>query len=299
MAQLAALALFGTPALADDAAVSNDCLVCHNNPRFAERGPAGQSRSLYVDPARFFAGAHGALGCLACHTDLRAGPHGKIKPGEPSGRFADVLRHRPANERVPVSACMNCHQLEAARYAESIHAQQAANGSRDTPACHTCHGHHYVKAAGELESAIDTADVPATCGSCHGNARLMARYDVSGAVVVTYDTSFHGEKHALGSGRVAVCTSCHGVHDIRAVTDPLSSVHPSQRATTCGRCHKGADESFAEGFKHRVVERKSEPLVYWIATIYKGIIYFTIGGMVLFIVLDLVRRWVNGRRARP
>lgn len=296
---LVALALWlaPRPAAGDEPAVSEDCLVCHNNPRFAERGPDGQTRSLYVDPARFFEGAHAETGCLGCHTDLKPGPHGKVEPGEPGGRYKDLLAHRPANERVPAAACMNCHQTEASRYAESIHGTKAAAGSLDTPLCHDCHGHHYVHAAGELEDAIDPADVPATCGSCHGNARLMAQHDVSGAVIATYDTSFHGEKRALGSGRAAVCTSCHGVHDIRALSDPLSSIHPNRRAETCGHCHEGADESFAEGFKHRVIGRKTEPLVYWVQTIYNGIIYFTIGGMVAFIVLDLLRRWLDGRRA--
>jgi len=40
---------------------------------------------------------------------------------------------------------------------------------------------------------------------------------------------------------VASCTSCHGVHGIQALDNPLSKVFPKNVATTCGVCH--SDES--------------------------------------------------------
>jgi cytochrome b subunit of formate dehydrogenase/DNA-directed RNA polymerase subunit M/transcription elongation factor TFIIS len=39
---------------------------------------------------------------------------------------------------------------------------------------------------------------------------------------------------------VASCVACHPVHQMRAATDPLSSTHPRNLATTCGACHTEA-----------------------------------------------------------
>jgi predicted CXXCH cytochrome family protein len=57
-----------------------------------------------------------------------------------------------------------------------------------------------------------------------------------------YYTSVHGRLlKEKGETRVATCISCHSVHGIRAPSDPLSSVYPSNVATTCAKCHASAD----------------------------------------------------------
>jgi predicted CXXCH cytochrome family protein len=55
-----------------------------------------------------------------------------------------------------------------------------------------------------------------------------------------YKTSVHGKKWAKGDNNVAVCTDCHGVHDLRPPSDPRSKVHPTNIATTCAHCHADA-----------------------------------------------------------
>jgi hypothetical protein len=40
---------------------------------------------------------------------------------------------------------------------------------------------------------------------------------------------------------VAVCTDCHGVHDLRPASDSRSKVHPLNVAVTCARCHSNAE----------------------------------------------------------
>jgi len=39
---------------------------------------------------------------------------------------------------------------------------------------------------------------------------------------------------------VATCVSCHGVHEIRLVSDPRARVYPLNVADTCGVCHSNA-----------------------------------------------------------
>jgi predicted CXXCH cytochrome family protein len=56
-----------------------------------------------------------------------------------------------------------------------------------------------------------------------------------------YYTSVHGKLLKAGEERVATCISCHSVHGIRAVNDPLSTVYPLNVAQTCAGCHANAD----------------------------------------------------------
>jgi predicted CXXCH cytochrome family protein len=62
-----------------------------------------------------------------------------------------------------------------------------------------------------------------------------------------YYTSMHGKLLHAGETRAATCISCHSVHGIRAITDPLSSVYPSNVAETCSKCHSNAD--YMRGFQ--------------------------------------------------
>jgi hypothetical protein len=52
-----------------------------------------------------------------------------------------------------------------------------------------------------------------------------------------YRTSKHGQALAKGDTAVAVCTSCHGAHGIRQVSDGRSPVYPTHIVDTCARCH--------------------------------------------------------------
>jgi len=44
----------------------------------------------------------------------------------------------------------------------------------------------------------------------------------------------------MGDKNVAVCTDCHGVHNLRAPSDPRSKVYPVNIANTCSQCHSDA-----------------------------------------------------------
>src|SRR5271165_6922934 len=90
------------------------------------------------------------------------------------------------------------------------------------------------------------------CAACHGgDAEQMKKYNPSLRVdqFQQYKTSVHGIKWAKGDGKVAVCTDCHGVHDLRAPSDPRSKVHPTNIATTCSRCHADAEYMKPYGIK--------------------------------------------------
>ena len=94
------------------------------------------------------------------------------------------------------------------------------------------------RAAG-FRGKIQRAQVPALCASCHADAALMRKYNPSLRTdqLSQYRTSVHGKRLAQGDTKVAVCSDCHGFHNIRPASDTRSSVHPVKVAETCARCH--------------------------------------------------------------
>ena len=116
--------------------------------------------------------------------------------------------------------------------------------------CNDCHGGDPTKddkvaaknpAMGYL-GRPRTTDIPAFCGKCHNDANFMKRFNPALRVdqEKEYSTSVHGQLLKTGNEKVATCISCHGVHGIRAVSDALSSVYPSNVAETCAKCHSEA-----------------------------------------------------------
>ena len=89
---------------------------------------------------------------------------------------------------------------------------------------------------------IDRSQIPQLCGSCHSNPAFMRQYDprLQTDQLAQYHTSVHGKRLAAGDTKVAVCTDCHSVHDIRPPSDPRSTVYPVNVAKTCSRCHSDA-----------------------------------------------------------
>jgi len=271
-----------------------ECWVCHDRPALAIQDARGQRLSLYVDVARFRESVHGQQPCTACHTNFPTDPAqaAQVVRGKRWPQQEFLARLSPRNQ-VAMLACMRCHEAEAAEYRASVHGEAVKAGNPDAPICIDCHGHHFIPKVSSPESQVRDLNVPATCAKCHQNALVMAKYDVRTEIVESFAASFHGEKLALGSARAADCTSCHGVHNIHAPDDPRSTVFPANRPATCGQCHRGAEESFAAGFTHTVPTRQVEALVYWIGVLYTWFIFVTIGGMGLYILLDVARRVAN------
>ncbi len=155
------------------------------------------------------------------------------------------------------SSCIECHSrlddprlsAPAKLFDNDIHHARGLS-------CNDCHGGD--PNADTKEGAKDprkgylgkpkTLDIPAYCGKCHSDANLMKRFNPSLRVDQEreYSTSVHGKLLKSGETRVATCISCHSVHGIRAITDPLSSVYPSNVAETCSKCHASAD--YMRGF---------------------------------------------------
>ena len=150
------------------------------------------------------------------------------------------------------SSCIDCHvTLDDPRLSNPARLfEHDVHRSRGL-SCNDCHGGD--PNADTSEAAKDpskgylgrprTVDIPAYCGKCHSDANLMKKFNPSLRVdqESEYYTSVHGTLLRSGEQKVATCISCHTVHGIRAVNDPLSSVYPLNVADTCAQCHGNAD----------------------------------------------------------
>ncbi|MBI2835220.1 MAG: cytochrome c3 family protein [Acidobacteria bacterium] len=208
---------------------------------------------------------------------------------------------RPPGQRSRVSqTCAKCHEGVYRTYEQSVHGRAlVAEGNPDVPSCIDCHRSHDV-------SGPRTADwrgaVPDLCGKCHAKEKLMSKYGLSSNVLGTYVSDFHGMTASLrtqergGTERrfVALCTDCHGVHDITKTKAPGSRVIRANLTETCRRCHPGASDDFPDAWlSHYEPSWQRAPLVYGVKLFYAGLIPFMIGGLVLQMLLHLWRVVVN------
>jgi len=153
------------------------------------------------------------------------------------------------------NTCLDCHgaldpplQVTEAQFSQDIHSQKGLT-------CAGCHGGDPTKAdmdamskSAGFRGKIERGQIPALCGRCHSDGTFMRQYNpgLRTDQLSQYQTSVHGKLLAKGDTKVAVCTDCHGVHDLRAPSDAASRVYPLNVAKTCARCH--ADASYMKGY---------------------------------------------------
>lgn len=190
---------------------NGDCLDCHGEKDFTTtRGD--KEVSLYVDADVFSGSIHGENGiaCVDCHADIEDIPH--------------------ADRLAPVD-CAACHDEAAGSFAGSIHA------SSNSATCKNCHGTHDILPANNPQSKVYPLNIPSTCGSCHSNSDIVGE---EAAVATLYEQGQHGMATSKGMLGAAICTDCHGNHDILSTADPDSPANRKNIVTTCGKCHVGS-----------------------------------------------------------
>ena len=190
--------------------------------------------------------------------------------------------------------CAKCHEEIYNTYAESVHGSALLEENPDVPHCIDCHGVHDIASA---TSASFRRESVALCAGCHGDKELMEKYEISSDVLDTYLDDFHGKTVGFYQKQssevwpdVAVCSDCHGVHDIKAIDDPESSVVRENLVTTCRKCHPDATSNFPSAWlSHYKPDIKSAPMVYFVVLYYKILIPVMVTGLGLNIMLDLWR----------
>jgi len=221
----AALAAFAAPAAAPPPA-NEDCLACHDDATLT----ASDGRKVAVPAQPFADSVHGPLSCTDCHADLA---HAEF----------------PHSEKLAPVDCAACHADPVAAYGKSVHAEARQAGNTSAARCVDCHGTHDIRSSGDPKSRTYPLNLPAMCGTCHGDARIIKDGGIKiGDVFAKYHDSIHG-KALEKSGLLvsAKCTDCHGNHEIRRKSDPGSGVFRANVPATCGHCHGGIQALYAAG----------------------------------------------------
>ncbi len=265
------------------------CGSCHANPEMLNRSGVRAIRPIEAYEqsvhARALAEGEAAASCSSCHTSH------SIRPS--SDPNSSVNRHNVS------TTCGTCHTDIAQQYDRSIHGKALAGGVNDSPTCIDCHGEHRILAPTNPGSPVYATNIPLqTCGRCHGNLRLGAKYGLPTDKVPSYADSYHGLASRSGIQTVANCASCHGVHDILPSSNPESHTNPANLAQTCGQCHPGAGTRFGIGPVHVVATEAEGTIAFWVRAIYLPLIFVVVGGMLVHNLLDFVKK-ARARRPRP
>jgi hypothetical protein len=142
------------------------------------------------------------------------------------------------NAQEQVNSCVICHSDKKVEYAQSIHSQRGIK-------CTDCHGGDAsimdlksMDPQTGFKAKPKRKEIPELCASCHSDVKLMTPYGLITDQFEHYKVSQHGVKlFSENDESVAVCTDCHGQHNILAHDDPQSSVYKLNVAQTCARCH--------------------------------------------------------------
>ncbi len=297
------------------------CLECHSDKTLYRTNTAGKGISMFVDEARLTASVHKTNTCASCHSDLTAKhpddniaaqPPNCAKCHETQSESYGASVHGLALARgqkdsatcsdchdghtiLPPSSpdsplhfsrlaktCGACHDQAARDVAESVHGKALAAGHRDAPTCTDCHSEHKIMALKSSSPLKISAEV---CSHCHASERMNTKYNLPPDRVKTFFDSYHGLAAQYGSTLAANCASCHGVHKILPSTDPRSTIHQANLAVTCGKCHPGATDNFAQSKVHVNITTASSgegigtQVNWWVRRVYLALIFGTIGFM--------------------
>lgn len=197
------------------------------------------------------------------------------------------------------TTCGQCHTEIFTAYQQSVHGKALIEENNlDVPVCTDCHGVHNVQDPRTQDFRVQT---PEMCAGCHANPDLMAKYDLPADVYNLYTLSWHGVEVSVYKARwptiwhdTAVCTDCHGVHDIFDPTNPASSVHPDNLLVTCQKCHPDAGPNWTGAWTgHNEINLKKTPFLYYTEAFYTSFTPFILWLSVIYVLLQILRSTVE------
>jgi len=289
------------------------CVDCHSNitsfphPEVTASSPRDFSLEMYpscqqchgeqyqkvldsVHQSELAAGNINAAVCTDCHN-----PHTQSRlTNKESGELLEYARlHIP-------ETCAQCHSTIYEMYKGSVHGTALTEeGNPFVPTCIDCHGVHNI---GDPRTNTFRNSTPYLCAECHTNLGIMDQYDISTNVLNTYVSDFHGttvklfeESYPDQPTNKPVCTDCHGIHDIINVDNPDAGIaHKNNLLVKCQQCHPDATtETFTESWmSHYEPSPEAFPLVYYVNLFYKFFIPAVLGGMIVFVLSDVYRRFI-------
>jgi predicted CXXCH cytochrome family protein len=212
--------------------------------------------------------------CTDCH-----GAHNVRPPDEPRSLISET--------------CRQCHADIVDTYRESIHgAALMSEENPDVPVCTDCHGVHNIQDPRTAEFRIAE---PELCAGCHANEELMSKYGLSSDVYSIYKRSWHGVDISVYKAKwptiwhdSAVCSDCHGIHDIRSTDDPASKVNPDHLLETCKQCHPTAGPNWTDAWTgHNEISLERTPALFYVDKFYKLFTPMILWGCLIYVALQI------------
>lgn len=245
------------------------CGKCHGTVGAQELSRADSFHDSIHGQALYKSGLTVAPTCTDCH-----GYHELLHVTDPRSPLY------PPN--VP-DTCGKCHEGVADVYYTSVHGQHLLDGDERAATCTSCHHSHGVEEVGD-EFLLHVVQ---ECSNCHID---LGR---------SYVKSYHGKATQLGYAKAAVCSSCHGAHDILPKEHPDSRVAKDNLVETCATCHPKANEKFVQYLVHvDFTDPNDSPPVFWTFVIMTTLL---LSVLALFIPHTLLwfQRTLIGRLKNP
>ncbi len=253
-----------------------DCLSCHTDARDRHTKhkamvPSGGSTIAQSGECKQCHGSHMSKpmsqACVTCHSDVKDSfahsAHGKALLSGVDGAPSCFGCHKKdvvdgSDGRTPAQLklaqqelCLSCHVRNKkvsgrtlpradfiASIKQSVHSAALSKGNANAANCVDCHGSHEMEKGISPDASVNRANIPRTCGKCHGD------------IMKEFEHSVHGKAVAKGVVEAPVCTTCHGEHKILKHSDPRSPVAAQNlSAQVCGTCHSSVKLSEKYGIK--------------------------------------------------
>jgi hypothetical protein len=307
------LPLYVAPDLLDHSVHSQagiECQACHTDittyphPEITYNSARELSRSYY-------------LACKKCHSvnyektmdsiHSRVAEAGNLEAPVCTDCHGAHYVSSPNQPRSLVSTtCGKCHTEIHQEYLGSVHGKALIDENNpDVPVCTDCHGVHNIQDPRTAEFRIESPDL---CAKCHANEELMNKYGLSADVYNTYKLSWHGIDASVYKAKwptiwheTAVCTDCHGIHNILNTQDPASMVNPNNLLKTCQKCHPDAGPNWTGAWTgHYEISLERTPYLYHVKQFYSSFTISILWGSIIYVLLKVFRLVVDRiRRSLP
>ena len=193
---------------------NEDCFECH-----LDNAPL-------IDQKIFNNSVHQSLDCVDCHKDIKELPH---------------------PDKLQKVDCSLCHDKETALWVNSDHTKEMLKVSSSIPSCSSCHGPaHGIVSIDDPASPVNRKNIPITCSGCHQEQINSLSFLAKPSK--TYLDSVHGLSYQKGiNTNAAVCSDCHGAHDINKAVNRSSKLYWANIPQTCGNCHQKEYKEYSRG----------------------------------------------------
>jgi cytochrome b subunit of formate dehydrogenase len=269
--------LFNPPLFAQD---PENCLFCHKYQRLRAYDDQGVLHNFYVDAHLFNQSIHRDVSCIGCHSDVEKIPHDEAQKVDCAknchlenwksatdtdfshlnvvDNFQKSIHGIKSTDPPEIAAlkpdCKYCHLNDLFILPEEVPSEKVLKR------CLNCHKEEGLQKAFthishrfKKKTSRSPLEIVALCASCHADEDFhnVVGFTTSQAEAVkTYKETIHYRILTFGGTDTADCISCHAsesIHDIRAPSDPQSSVHTDNRYKTCQSktCHPGATPTIA------------------------------------------------------